>query len=294
MPGMDNVTNDALFSGLAAALLMLFALSLLGLYPFVLLRNFLPESTALLLLTAVILEVLHKHWPAAFFAGIGVILALYSVLFAGMPIAPQPRDNEPYLLFHNVEHTHAAQVSALQYGVDKQLSLIGLAETEPGPLRETVQESEYWNYLRVAPDGEGSGVAVVAREELPTYRADVTGLVSVGVRHNNRTILFIHAPSPRTYEKYRARNTILNQLHESRHDMIVGDFNATLWSPPMQEFAGSYQRAGQPFLVRGTWPASLPFGASIDQALVREPATRRIGASAHSDHRPIMIAIEAP
>jgi len=80
--------------------------------------------------------------------------------------------------------------------------------------------------------------------------------------------------------------------------VVLGDFNATPWSPALRSFAARVGLTG--FNLAPTWPAWLgPAGIAIDHALVGGGLSvlrLQTGPDIGSDHRPIMVelALVAP
>lgn len=88
--------------------------------------------------------------------------------------------------------------------------------------------------------------------------------------------------------------------HLRRHpaDLVLGDFNVSMWSPHYQQFeaASGYSNCRHGFGVLASWPAQLPAWSRIpiDQCLTRGSVRvedLRLGPNIGSDHLPVLLTL---
>jgi endonuclease/exonuclease/phosphatase (EEP) superfamily protein YafD len=94
----------------------------------------------------------------------------------------------------------------------------------------------------------------------------------------------------------RIRNRRIADATTYGPDLVLGDFNASPWAPPIVDLQrqDGYRRVrcGGPFAA--TWPTWAPFpGIVIDHAFVRDGyrASCKVGPSIGSDHLPIIVRV---
>lgn len=106
-------------------------------------------------------------------------------------------------------------------------------------------------------------------------------------------LIVLHAFAPFTPDWAKRRDAMLDRLPEVPRGpfVIVGDLNATPWSPSLANVPG--RRVGSPW--RSTWLSDLPLlGLPIDHFFASEgvrPLALRVGPALGSDHRPILAKV---
>jgi endonuclease/exonuclease/phosphatase (EEP) superfamily protein YafD len=129
------------------------------------------------------------------------------------------------------------------------------------------------------------------------YSRGYAVVIEIETEHGPLTIVALHTRVPWHESPLGMYNLIgdVTELIEQRADaaIVVGDFNATPWSPPLRRLI---ERTGLAFgrdAWRGTFHAWLPswMGIPIDLMLARggwHVASRRPGPHFGSDHRPVI------
>jgi len=156
-------------------------------------------------------------------------------------------------------------------------SMFGLALLSRTPLRDAEL---------IAPGGGG----------FPAVRARVEGQGGREV-----TILLVHPPPPILPSLASANEAQLVALTDvvlgaGERVVLMGDLNATPWSPPFQKLvaAGGLHDSRVGVGVHPTWPAAVPLaGLPLDHVLVRGlgVASRRVGPDVGSDHLPVHVEL---
>ncbi len=149
------------------------------------------------------------------------------------------------------------------------------------------------------PSGEelGGGQAVRVEADLPGHALPLV-------------IYAIHAPTPRTFEGWKARNRYLDVLTERIASepigtpvILAGDWNTPVWSPA---YSRTLSRAGLEASERSLWPAAsrifasvggINIGTPIDHIAVSEGigiADFFAGPGFGSDHLPVVADLKLP
>jgi endonuclease/exonuclease/phosphatase (EEP) superfamily protein YafD len=118
-------------------------------------------------------------------------------------------------------------------------------------------------------------------------------------------LIGIHPPPPLGEELAalhgRFMENLASRIESGEPTLVLGDFNATVWSPRLREFMAQTQLrdAQQGFGLSGSWPSATVryarfLGIPIDLALVSDAITveeRHIGPHLGSDHLPVLTRV---
>lgn len=173
-----------------------------------------------------------------------------------------------------------------------------------------------WPYYLGRPQSGNFGIALYSKlpignprseflaAHVPILLATVTAPDSSGERPV--TIVGIHPIPPMLSLRSAPRERqfdvlaeLVNKEHGAR--VVVGDFNATSWSPIFADFvtATGLCDSRRGWGVQPSWPASLPLPLRIpiDHCLISpelQIAGRRIGPDVGSDHLPVLVELAFP
>lgn len=245
----------------------------------------------------------------------GYVLPFYSHGGADMAVVSDGvRDTRLVLMFANVEGNNTEYEALLGSVGEVRPDVLALAEVTPAwwaRVRDALARE--YPYVEALPKQGGSGLAIFSRFPLEGAEAfDVDASTHslmrarVSLPSSSLFLLLMHPPTPMRLDKfaYRAGQfqraaEIMNS--ESGQRALVGDFNATPWSPYFQELLLRSRlrdvRAGAGLLP--TWPAYLPgfLRIPIDQCLVSEGVrvySARTGPRTGSDHLPLVVELGLP
>lgn len=124
----------------------------------------------------------------------------------------------------------------------------------------------------------------------------VDAIISVGGQEVR--VLGLHPPPP-LVRLVALRDEVLADAAERLRDetkpvIVLGDFNATMWTPGYQPLAG-LKNAREGREIAGTWPLALPVRIPIDHILTSQDVgicSFELGDSVGSDHLPIRAGID--
>ena len=112
-------------------------------------------------------------------------------------------------------------------------------------------------------------------------------------------VLALHPVPPIGKNYTQSRDNYLanlsRHLHgQKKHCTVIGDFNATLWHPPVRRLLNQHQlmyALPDSSMFPSTWPSALPgMGIPIDLCLVDRSIRlldHQVGPRVGSDHRPL-------
>jgi endonuclease/exonuclease/phosphatase (EEP) superfamily protein YafD len=163
--------------------------------------------------------------------------------------------------------------------------------------------SRYPLRARLVPDMPASGGRLGGGKAL-RVESDVPG------RTQPLVIYAIHAPTPRTFDGWQARNRYLDTLAEriaaepeGTAVLLAGDWNTPVWSPA---FSRTLFLSGLLATERSVWPSAtrlfasfggFAFGTSIDHVAVSRGiavAGLSVGPDFGSDHLPVVADLKLP
>lgn len=218
------------------------------------------------------------------------------------------------LMFANVEGNNTEYGALLSSVGEVKPDVLALAELTPewwSRVREPLARD--YPYAESLPKQGGSGLALFSRfplEDAEAFDVDDSTHSLMRARvllpHATLQLLLMHPPTPMRLDKFAYRagqfaraSELMNS--ETGPRAIVGDLNATPWSPYFQELLrGSHMRdVRQGAGLLPTWPAYLPsfLRIPIDHCLVSEEVRVRgvrTGPRTGSDHLPLVVELGLP
>ena len=279
-------------------------------WPLALLSNFRPQFIAGLAVAAILLALAGRRslaWVSL--AALAVNMILVVPLYLGSPAPVAAGSPVLRILIFNVSEDNERIDEVLESFHTSGADLIFIFEGSPR-WEEAINGAEL-SYdlspgLRTA---FGFGNAILVREGMEveldgvrvgpnTPRARELDMVFGGVPIR---ILAVHPPSPTSGQKARDRNEQLAGVADWADSqelpvIVVGDLNASPWSPAFQPLAKSELiNSVHGFGLQATWPAVLgPFGVPIDHLLHSSElttVTRETGPSLGSEHRSVSVTV---
>lgn len=215
------------------------------------------------------------------------------------------------LTLYNVRMRNRNYDRALQYIRARDSDLIAFVEVDEAWLEAlSVLRPEY-PYTAQLPHPNSYGLAVFSRFEILDWKgsrlqaSDVDHLeVLVRIQHQTLALVIAHLPPPFTPAEMDKRDKRLAQLGEvmgtlERPGLLLGDFNASPWSPPVQELEKQFGlRSFQKVCgLAPTWPAQAPFGRiPIDHVMAIGDGIKfyhaEVGPRLGSDHLPVTLDLK--
>jgi len=282
-------------------------------------RPQLALSSLLLLAVALLLG----RWKAGIAVAVLFALNVAPVIFSGVPYAPSADRATLRMLSANVlfDNPTPARFAGVIAELAPDIIVTQEAKYEwPGILAGLAG----YPYL-VGPEiSKWNGNLVLSRhplrarlvEDMPPSGEELGGGQAVRVEADlpGRTlplvIYAIHAPTPRTFEGWKARNRYLEVLTERIGSeppgtpvLLAGDWNTPVWSPA---YAGTLSRSGLEASERSLWPAAtrifasvagINIGTPVDHIAVSQGigvAGLFVGPGFGSDHLPVVADLKLP
>jgi endonuclease/exonuclease/phosphatase (EEP) superfamily protein YafD len=167
----------------------------------------------------------------------------------------------------------------------------------------------HYPYQFVRPVNDASGIGLYSKFPLTSAKffnpaLDDFGYISASVRihDKNYNLLAVHPFPPIFQSGFNSRNVVYHDLpfqlvQKSGDNIVIGDFNNTLWSPDFLQLMQSLKVKANLF-APATWPAlTLVPKIGIDHILIPQNArfiSMRRGANIGSDHYPLIAEIALP
>ena len=211
------------------------------------------------------------------------------------------------LVFANV-YRHNDDLAALADWIAAQgPDVVVMTEVMPPHMAALDGEFDAFAWRIEEPRDHAFGQVVLSRLPFVTWRIlELDGrsmtprpvYVAVGVAFGDHTVRIagFHPYPPHLPRYAEGRNAQYREVADllegtTGPTVVVGDFNATAWSPELRGLARSAMLTG--FNLSATWPAALSFaGIGIDHVLVGEGvaiAALTTGPRLGSDHRAIVV-----
>jgi endonuclease/exonuclease/phosphatase (EEP) superfamily protein YafD len=260
---------------------------------------------------ALFFAVRRKKWAA--FLTLFLLLSGWSAFSVFVPSRQKlaDGDNSLKILSFNVYHQNDEFEKFIELAERVDPDIVVLLEFSPKWKKHVDQIREKYPFVLLKPRLAGSGVAIYSRlplKDVYVYRPNrkLPGFRVVRCRmvlgNRNINLFAVHMLSPRSQRNLEIRNRQLIELAEIVNDyegekIVVGDFNATTWSPFLQDFvsATKLRDSRQGYGLQPTWPAnSWWLRIPIDHAFVSGGISvmdRAVLAGDGSDHLPIFIEI---
>lgn len=227
------------------------------------------------------------------------------------PAPPQILHETTHLrvLFGNVLAGKRVSREILNFIAFEDPDVFALAEVGPHYAQELQRFEADYPYQMTKYRTDTYGLAVFSKWPLESQQVlfldDRVPTFSARLQLETQQPLLIvtHPPPPITPALAGDRNRhfekIVELLQSENQAVLLGDFNATVWSPRFQDFLGSAElrHARQGFGLLGTWsPRRVPTPRlPIDHILIHGPIAVkdfRLGPKDRSDHLPILADLE--
>ena len=251
----------------------------------------------------------NRWWGWFGFVALATVINLAAVLPHWTASIAEPSGEQRLEITHlNTQASNRDFDAVLELIRTSGADLIFLAEVTPA-LQDVIAEADL-AYAPVAgtPDRTRIGILALARDDTATGRLTNLGasevpavLVETTLGDQPVTILGFHTSSPGEERRAADRDDQLAAAAElviAREGpmVLVGDFNATPWTPAFRELLDSGLVDGQKGRgVAGSWPAGWgPLKIPIDHVLHTPDLTTTafaFGPSAGSDHRSLTVTL---
>jgi len=285
--------------------------------------TFIRPQLALAILLAFAVALLARRWMAGVVLAVMLALNVHPLVVSGIPYAPTAGGKNLRILSANVLFDNPTPWRFADVVTELAPDIIVTQEAKyewPGMLAALAD----YPYL-VGPEiSKWNGNLVLSRhplraglvEDMPPSGEELGGGQAVRVeadlpgRALPLVIYAIHAPTPRTFEGWKARNRYLDALagriaSESPGTPVVlaGDWNTPVWSPA---YSSTLSRSGLAASERSPWPsatrifasmAGINFGTPIDHVAVSEGigiGDFFVGPDFGSDHLPVVADLKLP
>lgn len=245
---------------------------------------------------------------AAICALIAVAANVAAIGWALATPAPAAEAEAPFIrvLWVNLQRKQDALGAAVALARSERVDIVAMTELPPERV-EAVRRA-LPNFRCIVADSQStspSAVLIASRRPCATsgpapttFRPAAAQFADIG----SLRVVALHARPPWSNERTAQRNAVIaagvRAAITHPRSLVIGDFNATPWSPVMIDVGrGRLRRArcGAPWAV--TWGGNLPFHRLvIDHALVTRRlaiADCRLGPDIGSDHRPLIVDVTA-
>jgi len=267
--------------------------------PFELLSQFRLQYTLLafvLMATAVAV----RHRAALLVAAVALAVNLAAI--GGVVANDAPSSRRPAvttLVWANLYRKPEALAALADYARNRDAGMVALTEVPPDGLHLIRQAFPGFHCVLFDGDhGNPFAVAIAARAPCPSSGgavdaryADIDGL----------RVVAVHARPPWSNARTSERDAAIRQAFAFAagppRGILVGDFNATPWSPVFSSVTTTrgLRRAACGLPWRTTWTSAVPgLGLTLDQAFLTPglvAAGCDIGPDIGSDHRPLVLAL---
>jgi endonuclease/exonuclease/phosphatase (EEP) superfamily protein YafD len=242
---------------------------------------------------------------AGLVANLAIITPILLTLQRGEPLPPIEGASTLHVTFFNTKY-FADRVATIEHLRERDDDVVVLALAMQ-PWREDLEAADLGLHIRAGPgptDGEDLELVALVRDpgaEVTVHRPtsdprDAIVEVVVDLDSQPIHVLATHAVSPLTADRAAQRDRILARLavRAKEHGspvVVVGDLNATPWSPKLQEMLLEAELIDSQvgFGLQPSFPAARGrLGLAIDHVLHSTDLTtvaRQLGPSFGSDHR---------
>ena len=268
--------------------------------------HFRMQYAAILLAPAILQAVRRKFIQSGLWAvlsGLNVIL----VCAHGSPgPARQPVGTPMRALLSNVRTGNREYGSVLRLVRERDPDFVVLEEVNALWLEQLREMRARYPHALLCPREDNFGVALFSKhpfeksEVLYLGDAEVPSLKAEIVLEGRRVLLLAtHPLPPGSPEYFHLRNGQLAAVAayvraENKPTILLGDLNATPWSPHFRRLTRKTGLHLPAFSLRPTWPTScLLMGIPIDHCLLSRDfagLTRTVGPAIGSDHLPVQWA----
>ncbi len=289
-------------AGAVGALALLAAKGLPELWPAELVISLAPQA-ALVAGSALLLSAFFRSFGLAV-GGLELAAAAALALLDGIPPAPAaPSEGGATIVWANVYGSGRAAASVLDIAIEADADFLALAEAPENDSAALALARAAFPY-EAAPKRE-TGVILLSRTPLSDaratsyrYKRSVAARAEIGGAPID--LVAVHLPTPTSpggqFWRRRFWEETAALLRPGAPTVLVGDFNATPWSPLVRERIGGLGFARASIGASPTWLSRLPgVGLPIDHAFVSGglTASARVASRVASDHYPLVVRIGA-
>ena len=211
------------------------------------------------------------------------------------------------LIWLNVHSDNEAKQEVIDYLLDKNADLILLSEVNDQWIQSMEVLNKRWPYQILHPREDNFGMAVFSRFEFDSHARlkleafEVPAVEMILRFRDGKTlaVFAVHPVPPIGKNHTQSRDNYLANLSRHLHGqekpcIVIGDFNATPWHPPVRRLLNQHQlmyALPGSSMFPSTWPSVLPgMGIPIDLCLVDRSIRlldHQVGPRVGSDHRPL-------
>ncbi len=277
-----------------------------------------PHVAIGVLVVSVLCLAFSRRWIAGMLVAVALTLGA-DVLWSGL-VSAQTEEGavkveQPAMaqvMFANVLRTNPSLADLMTWLNAENPDVLVMTEVTPGHVEEIAEAMAGfgYDYQILEPRHHAFGMTIYSRFPIVDYRFEmltddtlsnggpITLIAWIETEQGVLAVAGVHPFPPSVRASMEARNRQLDDAVYLLEDItdplvVVGDYNATPWSPALRRFAEDLDLHG--FNVAATWPVWFGFaGVPIDHALVsNELLVGRIevGPNIGSDHRPIVIDV---
>lgn len=294
---------------------LLTVLSLLGrwFWLFDVLSHFTMQYTVILLLSMLATVWLFEQRRKALVFVPALLINLIIIVPYFVPMAPPQGDVQPLrVMILNIYTENTNYSAVVEQILSQDPDLVFISEAEP-PLMTVFEQqlSTQYPYVLDQSTFGTRGQAWLSKfpfttEDVPVgggRRARNLGVIHITWQGQPVTLAGVHPIAPLGQRWAESRNNYLNDAkiwclqQPDNPFVLLGDFNATPWSVPMQALLSEtgLQHAGRGFGLPHTWQWGNPIlSAPIDYALTSshwQTLAYEAGGNIGSDHIPLTIDI---
>lgn len=277
-------------------------------WPFEVVTNF----RAQLLFASLILILFHSLVTKdKRFVLFSVLLALSNAVPIGtywLEVRAQPtagtQETAVRLVLANLLFKEANLKKVISYSEDNQADILVITEL---PLRKIPildQFAPEYPHIVVSGNRNNQDVAILSKypitdDDTVRVSSAETPILNANLTINDKPfkIVTLHPIKPLLPGALRARNeairTALATAEQASHSILVGDFNATIWSPIFWNIRKDWITS---FNLQPTWLTSIPLlGLTIDQLFTPPSVSivdRKVGPFIGSDHYPVIFDLK--
>lgn len=221
---------------------------------------------------------------------------------------PKPDHAPVSFMTFNVWKDNDRFYQTIDYIRKHQPDVVGLIEVSHVFDQELQQLKDLYPYYTSLPEEGRFGLALMSKfpfkgaRQSELYRF-IEPVIAVevypnGIHNKPLHLLLFHPRPPINAAFTESRNhdfeSLSLWLHTKGGDpiLVMGDFNATIWSTALQNLIQEHDlKTGAGLWRGGTWPSVLGFlGIQIDHIMIKNMMTsysQSIGPNLGSDHRPV-------
>lgn len=277
-----------------------------------------PHVAIGVLVVAVLCLAMSRRWIAGMLVAVALTLGadvLWSGLVSAQTEAGAVTTEQPAMarvMFANVLLSNASLADLMVWLNAENPDVLVMTEVTPQHVEEIAEAMSDSGYAHqvLEPRHHAFGMTIYSRFPVLDYSFEmltadtlmeggpITLIARIETEQGILGVAGVHPFPPSIQASMEARNRQLDDavyLLENITDplIVVGDYNATPWSPALRRFAEELGLHG--FNVAATWPVWFGFaGIPIDHALVSNEllfGRIEVGPNIGSDHRPIVVDV---